>query len=126
LNLKALFALISFVSGVKPYPFTSCMLFKRKDPSIENVPYIIFLLAYGNFTFQIYLKLSSEDKKYQGSNFEMVFIPTPIDMVQGTRVLKREILDLNSETHLKGEIGTIVLQFDSFTELPIQNPTKDL
>jgi hypothetical protein len=125
LDLKALFALMSFAPGAIPYPFTSCMLFKRKDNPTEDVPYMLFLLAYGNFAFQIYLPLSSEDKKYQGSNFEMVFIPTPIDMLQGTGVLTRKKLDLNSKTLVKGEDGTIVLQFDSFTELPIPNPPTE-
>jgi hypothetical protein len=111
-DLKSLFALMSFAPGPHPYPFTSCMLFKRKDDPRDNVPYMLFLLAYGNFAFQIYLPLCSEDRKYQGSDFKIVFIPTPIDMMQGTEILARKKLDLNSKVPVKGEVENIVMSFE--------------
>jgi len=123
-DLKALFALMSIAPGAKPYPFTSCILFKRKDNPTENVPYMLFLLAYGNFSFQIYLPMCSEDKKYQGSTFEMVYIPTPIDMLQGTSILMRKKLDLNGKLSVKEEEETVVMQYESKTGLPIsEGPT---
>jgi hypothetical protein len=83
---------MSIAPGAKPYQFTSCMLFKRKENPTQIVPYMLLLLAYGNFAFQIYLPLSSQDVNHQGSNFEMVYIPTPIDMLQGTNFLQEKNL----------------------------------
>lgn len=124
LSLKALYALMSFAPGVTPYPLTSCMLYKRKESPTQIVPYMLFLLAYGNFAFQIYLPLTSEDKKYHGHNFEINFIPTPIDLLKGSGFLSRKKLDLNSKTIVKGEDETIVIQFESMIELPIANPPR--
>lgn len=124
-DLKSLIALMSIAPGAKPYSFTSCMLFKRKDNPPENVPYMLFLLAYGNFAFQIYLPMCLEDEKYQGSNTEMVYIPTPIDMLQGTKILTRKKLDLNRKTPVKGDEETVMLQYESKEESPVTTkPTE--
>jgi len=120
-DLKSLFALMSIAPGPKPYPFTSCMLFKRKDNAKDKVPYMLFVLAYGNFAFQIYLPLSIEDKIHQDSDIKMVYMPTPIEMMEGTNVLARKKLDLNSKLLVKGEKETVVMQYETMVEKDIND-----
>lgn len=120
-DLKSLIVLMSIAPGAKPYSFTSCGLFKRKDNPTANVPYMLFLLAYGNFAFQIYLPLCPEDKKYHGSNIELTFIPTPIDMLQGAKILTRKQLDFSGKELVKGDEETVVLQYETKDEVPVAN-----
>ncbi len=115
-DLKALKAMMSIAPGPQPYPFTSCLLFKRKPTTVDKVLYMIFVLAYGNFAFQIYLPLCTKDKELQGEDVKMVAIPTPIDMEKGSFYLGRKLLDLNSKLPVKGEKETIVMQYDKMVE----------
>ena len=51
----------SFKSGVHPFNFVTLGLLKRKLASTDNVPYMLFFVAYSNYMFQIHLPLCTED-----------------------------------------------------------------
>ncbi len=114
-NLKCIF---SFTPGPLPHDFTTCTLFKRKDDHVDNVPYMIFLLAYGNYTFQIYLPMSSKDC----GNGELVSIPTPYDFKNEFGAPIYKILDFSSKLKVKNENVSIQMHFDSFEDKKIIKP----
>jgi hypothetical protein len=123
-NLKSLIALFTVAEGVHPYWFVTTALLKRKENAPDNVPYMVFLLAYANYTFQIYLPLCQEDKRYAGGEFSMIYIPTPVDMVEGTGALERKQLDFNGKSLVRGEEVTMQMGFENIIEVPV-NPTTD-
>lgn len=111
-NLKSLYALFAFVPGPKPFEFITCALLKRKPDHKKVVPYMLFLLTYGNFIFQIYLPLCKDDFKFSGGKFEIIFIPTPIDMILGKKAIHRRQIDFNSKEKVKGEKVTISMHYE--------------
>lgn len=112
--------LVSFMSiapGAIPYPFVTCMLFKRKETPKENaVPYMLFILAYGNFAFQIHLPLCSKDEYLKNSEMKLSFIPTAVDFMEGSDIIARKQLKLDSTLSVKGEEETVVMQFENITK----------
>lgn len=112
-NLKCIY---SFTPGPLPHDFTTCTLFKRKENHKDNVPYMIFLLAYGNYTFQIYLPMSSKDN----GNVEFTAIPTPFDFENKYGVPRYKVLDLSSKEKIKNEEVYIPMSFESFEDVKIE------
>lgn len=121
-DLKSLPILMTIAPGIKPFPFVSCMLFKRKEMHIDSVPHMIFLLTYGNFAFQIFLPLCAEDIKLEGKDITLTYIPTPIDM-KGIRVTRKH-LDMSSKEKVKEEVESIVLQYESLEEQKLEDDSE--
>ncbi|WP_055437700.1 HNH endonuclease [Lacinutrix algicola] len=113
-NLKCFY---SFTPGPLPHDFTSCLLFKRKEEHKDNVPYMIFLLAYGNYTFQIYLPLSNKDS----GEIQFTAIPTPFDSKNEFGAPKYKILDFSSTEKVKNEEVKLQLSYERFEDLEIDN-----
>ena len=118
-NLKSLFILRTLVYGVNPFPFVSCMLLRRKSDALDNVPFMLFIVTYGNFAFQIHLPLCIEDIKLINSEVKMIYIPTYIDIDENFKEITRENLNFNSKQPIKGEIETIQMRFKSIKPLYI-------
>jgi hypothetical protein len=108
-NLKCIF---SFTPGPLPHDFTTCTLFRRKEVHKDNVPYMIFLLAYGNYTFQIYLPMSDKDS----GDAMVVPIPTPFDIKNEYGTPKYKILDFASKEKVKNEEVRLQMSFSNFDE----------
>lgn len=115
-TVKFLPLLMSIASGQHPYSFVTCGLFKRKATPANDVPYAIFLLAYANYFFQIYLPFCSEDALLEGREAKMVHIPTPVDMNEGSTKLRRLNIDLSSNILVKGEEVSIPMSFERFED----------
>lgn len=115
-NISNLKCIYSFTPGPLPHDFTTCTLFKRKDNYIDNVPYMIFLLAYGNYTFQIYLPMTGKDSG-KGS---LISIPTPFDFRHEFGAPKYQILDFTSKEKVKNEEVKMQMQFESSEEQVIK------
>lgn len=113
-DLKCIF---SFTPGPLPYEFTTCTVFKRKDNHIDNVPYMIFLLAYGNYTFQIYLPMSKKDE----GEINFISIPTPYDYENKFGPKKYNILDFSSTQKVKNEEVNLPLKFDSIKKKDLRS-----
>jgi len=101
----------SFVSGVHPFDFITVGLSKRRESATNDVPYMIFFIAYSNYVFQIHLPLCSKDSHL--TDVEMTFFPTAIDYTQGSAAFDRSIIDLKSTDWVKGDKETIVMGFNS-------------
>jgi hypothetical protein len=109
-SLKCIF---SITPGSLPHDFTTCMLFKRKNNHVDDVPYMIFLLAYGNFTFQIFLPMCDLDHKK--GTFTMIPIPTPFDFKNENGEPEYKILDFYSTDKMKNEEVSLTLGFEKMT-----------
>lgn len=100
----------SFTPGPLPHNFTSCLLFKRKEKSKDKVNYITFLLAYGNYTFQILLPLCSLDS----GELTLTAIPNPFDFNNSFGKPEYKVFDLSSIEKVRNEEVTIQMHFDDF------------
>lgn len=121
-DLKNLVVLMSIADGVKPFPFVSCMLFKRKENHRDNVPNMMFMLAYGNFVFQIYIPMCAQDAQLAGTQINYTFLPTFLDL-DGER-LKRKQINMSSKVKVVEEQETVTLHFESMEEVPIPPPNE--
>lgn len=74
LRTNSLICIQSFVPGPMPFPWITYLLFKRKDDN-DNIPYSIFYLAVGNYTFQIHIPGSRKDAHLEGKDINLPFFP---------------------------------------------------
>jgi len=116
-NISNLKCIYSFTPGPLPHDFTSCILFRRKDDHKDNVPYMIFLIAYGNYTFQIYIPMSDKD----AGEGKIISIPTPFDFKDDFGAPKYRVLDFSSKEKVKNEEVKIQMNVGSFEEEVINN-----
>lgn len=122
-KVNNLIALYTFSPGVLPHNFTSAMLFKRRPDHKDNVPFMQFMLAYGNFSFQIYLPMCSEDIKFVGSQISITPIPTPLDSKLKNGIEKRRNLNFSSSNPVKGEKVSVELGFESAEKQKVEGVT---
>ena len=113
INPASLYALLSTAPGPHPLGFLSCMLFKRKENALTKVPYMLFLVAYSNFIWQIHLPFTPKDDELTGQRVEFVFIPTPIDMIEGAQTISRQRIDLNGKQLVKGEKARMTMGYEA-------------
>lgn len=114
-DIKNLKCIYSFTPGPLPHDFTTCTIFKRKENHKDNVPYMIFLLAYGNYTFQIYIPMSDNDS----GDVKLTAIPTPFDFKNEYGAPKYRILDFNSKEKIRNEEVRLNMNFETFKEVEI-------
>ena len=122
-KLSNAIAAMTFSPGAMPFDFTRCYLLKRKADHSDNVPYMIFMLEYGNYTFQIPLPLCTEDKKLEGLPASMIYIPSSVE-INDNVFFKRKVLDLNSSTKVKGEEVKLTMGFE-LMETTFYDPTLE-
>lgn len=111
-NLRCVF---SITPGPLPHDFTTCILLKRKDNHVDNVPYMQFLLAYGNFTFQIFLIMSSKDQNK--TIFSITPYPTPYDFKNIHGSPEYKVLDFSSTKPCKNDEVNLTLSYDKMTRI---------
>lgn len=103
--------------GINPFMFDSCMIFKRKNDSMQ-VPAYIFGLAYYSFFIQIAIPLCQKDLSKQGANMTMPYIPTPLDEKKVHCSI--ECHDLTSTKKVINEDIVMTLSFSDMEELDLQ------
>lgn len=108
----------SWTPGPAPIPYTRVMLLRRKTLSILGPAYI-FVLAFGNLSFQIVVPSPQQDKQLIGQTITLRTVPIfPFldpDRVRGpTRYWRQE---LSSTVPVQGA-ATVTFRFDRVTELP--------
>lgn len=112
-NLKCFY---SFIPGRLPHDFTTCIIYKRKDQPIDNVPYMMFLLAYGNYTFQICIPMSGKET----GEVNFVAIPTPFDFQNEFGAPRYKLLDFSSKEKVKNEEVIMTMKVESFEDEKIE------
>lgn len=100
--------------GIRPFGKPICFLYKRKEKRLkENIPQYLFLIAYGNYAFQLFIPFCDSDKFLQGKNGDFIFIPTIEDIRQRPN---QEILELSSDDKIEKEEYSIDFSFESYEE----------
>ncbi|WP_454045022.1 HNH endonuclease [Chryseobacterium sp. Marseille-Q8038] len=122
-KINGLKCIFSFTPGPLPHDFTSCLLLKRKNNHTDNVPYMQFLLAYGNFTFQIILPISSMDSA--SNTFNITPIPTPFDFKNEYGKPKYTVLDFTSTTKVKNEEVSLNMSYEEMAEKNLEDNSDD-
>lgn len=113
-KLSGLKCIFSFTPGPLPHDFTSCLLIKRKENHIDEVPYMQFLLAYGNYTFQIILPISNMDSG--NDTFNITAIPTPFDLKFEYGKPRYSVLDFTSIDKVKNEEVSLNMTYENLSE----------
>jgi hypothetical protein len=121
-KISGLKCIFSFTPGPLPHDFTTCILFKRKDNHTDDVPYMQFLLAYGNYTFQIYLPMSKKD--VENGIITMTPIPTPFDFENEYGKPKYTVLDFTSKEKVKNEEVKLEMGFESIEEKDVDDEVE--
>lgn len=106
----------SWTPGPAPFANTRVMLFRRKRSDVLG-PFFIFLLAFGNLSFQIVVPAPKEDKHLIGQPISLRAVPIfPLlapDRARGpTRYWTQ---DLSPTTPQKGS-ASVRFHYDSYTE----------
>ncbi|GEC80244.1 HNH endonuclease [Flavobacterium aquatile] len=118
-NIASLRCIFSITPGPLPHDFTTCMLFRRKDNNVDNVPYMQFLLAYGNYTFQIFLVMSNKDSN-SGTSI-MTPIPTPFDIENKYGKPDYKILDFYSKEKCKDDEVSLTMSYERMVKKDVDN-----
>lgn len=84
----------------------------RKNDSLE-VPYLISILAFGNFIFQINIPSLEKDKILFGKKVNISYFPTVFDSSGIYGKPKRKQIDLSSYEYTENIIKPITMHFDS-------------
>jgi ribosomal protein L30 len=108
----------SWTPGPAPIPYTRAMLLRRRSADVAG-PLYVFVLAFGNLSFQIVVPAPQQDRHLIGQTIALRSVPIfPFldkERVRGpTRYWEQ---DLSSTAPQSGN-ATVVFHFDSVSELP--------
>lgn len=107
----------SWTPGPAPISSTRAVLLRRKSDAAPG-PTFIFLLAFGNMSFQIVVPAPQDDKHLMGQTLSLRPIPVftflDAERVKGPTTFWTQSL---SSPDLQEGTGTVVFKFDSMTEV---------
>lgn len=108
----------SWTPGPAPIPYTRAMLLRRRRPDVPGPAYI-FVLAFGNLSFQIIVPAPQQDRHLIGQTITVRTVPIfPFldnERVRGpTRYWKQNL----ASTDFERGSARAVFHFDSVAELP--------
>lgn len=115
-KFSPLVALYSFMPGPNPHRGIKLFLFRRKSDNTE-VPYMVFVVAFSNYMFQIHVPSMTKDQILFGKEITLTFFPTPFDIDKPFGEIQRRHLDLSSPSVVSIEYSPITLQFERMIEL---------
>lgn len=107
----------TFVPGPQPFPRPIIALLRRK---VENsVPYLMFFLAFGNWTYQIFPPCPSKDSSLTNESFNAVFYPHYYMLQPWLLPAQiRHMPLLLDAVERKSESRTLKLHFDAMNPTP--------
>lgn len=113
---KPLAVIQQFTPGPMPYDGVSLFLVRRKL-GVMGVPYLQFVVAFGNMMFQIVVPMPEQDKSLFGIPLEVP--PFPVPFTEGYEYGKTlvRMLDLSSYELIKGEPLVMSMTFEHVREL---------
>jgi len=120
-NIQANFfiALHTFISGESGFKNITFALFRRKA-HVQNVPQYSFFIAWGKFTYQIFLPFAEGDKDLLGKTITMEYFPNVFDGVNDQSKVAYTKIDMSSNEIIRGDTNTITYSFEEVTETKIQ------
>lgn len=100
----------------QPLPFTTAMIFRRREAEDNINPHYVFVLAYKHIVFQLPLPMVDADLRFKGAKIKFPMAPTPLDLT--SRSIVNTMLELGSADRIKGEEVTIGLKYASAHRSP--------
>lgn len=95
--------LYTFVPGTAPFTGIAAMLLRRLSDDLP-VPYLTFILTYGNEVFQTVVPCPARDAAISGKPVHFLRFPNPYDLsLKPVAPMSRELVDLSSRSPVKGE-----------------------
>jgi len=119
IQTKSFVALHTFVSGAAGFKHITFALFRRK-PLIENVPQYSFFIAWGRFTYQIFLPFSSGDKTLLGKTMTLEYFPNALDCSSVDSKVAYAEIDMSSNDLIRNDVNTVTYIFEEITETKIE------
>ena len=111
LLLKPLIARETFIPGPRPNPKPIVALLKKKS-QVEKYPNYIFVLAYGNFVYQIVVPSELDTKDSSTIKYEIPIFPTPFEIDWKYGDVKIREVDFTSTQVQSGLIIPIQMHYD--------------
>lgn len=114
---SALPLLYTFVPGNQPLGNVSAILLRRKSDRLP-VPYLTFVLSYGNEAFQTFLPSPERNVAISGKKVALHYFPIPYGLDRGLVPLapiERRPIDLTSCSLVKGEMIQTIMSYDRGT-----------
>jgi hypothetical protein len=103
--------LYTFVPGPNPLPHSAIML-RRTAPN-SSTPYMVFVLAYGNEIFQMFVPCPCKDRSICVQKDKLHYFPNPYQLDRAlapVAPIQRALIDLTGRTPVKGEMIETVLR----------------
>jgi hypothetical protein len=120
----------TFVPGTDP--LVNSVVLLRRGADHLSVPYMTFILTYGNEVFQTVLPSPERDAVISGGGVKFYYFPNPYELDGGREPvapMQRELIDLTGRSLVKGETLRTVMRYglsrrnDSVGGAPSAQPT---
>jgi hypothetical protein len=105
--------LYTFVPGNNPL-VNSVILLRRRADNLP-VPYVTFVLTYGNEVFQIIVPSPERDTVISAQKLKFPHFPNPYELdrdLKPVAPMRRELIDLTGRSLIKGETLRAVLRYE--------------
>ena len=115
-----------FVPGPRPFDDIALFLLIRKD-DVDNVPYAVFVIAFGNEQFQLVVPCPAKDA---GRTIDPSAVPTwPTPFERGRALLRKplqeRIYDLSGINRIADDYVSITSSFDSGTHTDAEGNVRE-
>jgi hypothetical protein len=119
IQTKSFVALQTFVSGAVGFRHITFALLRRK-PLIENVPQYSFFIAWGRFTYQVFLPFASGDKALLGKTMTLEYFPNVLDCSSVDSKVAYAQIDMSSNDLIRNDVDTVTYSFEEITETKLK------
>jgi hypothetical protein len=107
----------SFTNGFKPFRWPTYILLRRKNDG-DEIPHYSFVLAWGNYSHQIFIPFSAKDAHLRGRQITLPPFPNLYESDPARKVTRWDD-DLGSLEKTEVKVQTVTYHMDSIVEKPI-------
>lgn len=122
IQTNSFIALHTFVSGAAGFNHITFSLLRRKQ-GIETVPQYTFFIAWGRFTYQIFLPFTSGDKSIQGKTLTLEYFPNVLEGACKDCKVAYTQIDMSSKELIRNDVNTVTYSFEEITETNLSPKT---
>lgn len=119
IGTNSLVALHTFVSGPAQFTHITYALLKRK-PGVVDVPQYSFIIAWGKFTYQIFIPFSKDDDCLLGKSITLEYFPNVFEGVSSSSIVNYSKLNMSSSELTKNEPHSVTYTADEIIENTLQ------
>lgn len=113
---KPMIALEQFTPGYSPYRGVHLFLLQRRADS-QPVPFLQFIVAFGNQMFQIVVPMPNEDKPIMNKTINVCYFPIPFADDYPFGKSSKHRLDLSSTDVERNNPLKVTMQFEAIEEM---------